>query len=96
MIYIRNENYVLRKVHDTFFFIDITDNYKNETCKLIETNEVGEFIWNALSTGNTIDNIAKALMGEIVEDISFEIIFEDVCSYITALENKDIIIRKEI
>ena len=96
MVYVRNENYVLRKVHDTFFFIDITDNYKDDTCKLIETNEIGEFIWNALSKENTIESIAKKLKIKIIEDISFEIILEDVRSYISVLENKNIVIGEKL
>lgn len=93
MFYERNSNYVLRKIHDTFFLIDITDNYNDEKCHLIETNEIGKFIWDSLGENNTIEQLTEALKNAITDEVPYILIYQDVTEYINILVEKGIVIR---
>lgn len=94
MFYERNSNYVLRRIHDSFFLIDITDNYNDEKCHLIEVNEIGSFIWGSLEENNTIEHLTEALKRVITEDVPYEVIYHDVNEYINMLVDKGIVIKE--
>ena len=84
-MYRQNKNVVIRKVHDTFFLIDITDNYMGDQCLLNEINEVGAFIWTELSDAKDIISIAEKLKVQLNEEIEFEVLYNDVKEYIQYL-----------
>lgn len=94
MFYERNSNYVLRKIHDSFFLIDITDSYNDEKCHLIEVNEIGSFIWKSLEENNTIEHLAEALKSAITDEVPYELIYQDVNEYINMLVDKGIVIKE--
>ena len=77
-IYARNANYVFREVHGSFFLIDITDNYIDGKCRIIELNEVGAFIWNSLENPSDARCITDKLLPLIVDDVNPEIVYNDV------------------
>lgn len=84
----KNEKIVLRKIHDSYFLIDISDKYNGDRCSLFEINETGVFIWNSISSEKEISDVAKELQNAIVDDIDFDIILSDASEYITELSEK--------
>lgn len=91
MLYSRNDSYVLRNIHDTYFFIDMTDNYADEKLVLTETNEIGAFIWHNLDGVNTVQDITQKLLEAIVDDIPYNVIYDDVNSCLLELSEKGIV-----
>lgn len=84
-MYRQNKNIVFRKIHDTFFLIDITDNYMGDQCLLNEINEVGAFIWSELSNVNDIGGVVEKLKVQLNEEVEFEVLYNDVKEYIQYL-----------
>lgn len=93
-MFYKNENVVIRRVHDMNFLINITDNYLDEKCCLYELNEIGLFIWNALDTDNNIKDITNKLIRLINDDVCFELVLQDVSDYLEILKMQGLI--KEI
>lgn len=90
MAFIRNKNIVLRNIHDTYFLIDITDNYQDDKCVIYEINEIGKFIWENID-GKTIENVAKKLHSIIIEKIEYQVVYNDVLEYVNILLEKNFI-----
>lgn len=88
---IKNKNIVLRDIHDSFFLIDITQNYLNDICNLYEINEIGVFIWNALESANSIKEIVDLLLQNIVDDVNYDEVYDDVEMYIKLLINSSFV-----
>lgn len=93
MFYQRNEIYVLRKIHDTYFFINITDKYNDDKCQLIETNEVGAFVWAQLEQPRAIKEIVYSLIKIVNEEVDFKEVYEDIRNYLEELNSKGIVYR---
>lgn len=74
----KNEDIILRKIHGSCFLIDITDNYKGDKCPIFEINETGEFIWNCIVGNKEVDELAKSLKEAIIDEVDYELIFNDV------------------
>ena len=82
-----NKNMVLRKIHDSFFLIDITQNYLNDRCTLYEVNEVGAFIWQQLEKGCEVSEIFSNIMSSIIlEDGSSDDVLNDLNDYLNILQ----------
>jgi hypothetical protein len=81
----KNENIVGRRVHDTFFLIDISENYANDKCTLFEVNDVGEFIWNQLDALANLPDIVDAIVERITDDVERSAISDDVTEFIHTL-----------
>lgn len=94
MFYQRNENYILRKIHDTYFFINITDKYNDDKCQLIETNDVGEFVWAQLEQPRDIEEIVHSLIEIVNEEVDFKEVYEDIKNYLEGLNSKGIVYRR--
>ena len=88
--YSRNTNYVLREVHDSFFLIDITDNYFNGKCKMLELNEIGAFIWNCIEKPSDAASVTDRLLSVIIGDVDPDEVFNDVEECLINFENKGI------
>ena len=84
----RNEKIVARKIHDSYFLIDITDNYSNNTCALYEMNETGMFIWNNIGEGSSIFELASQLKAIIIDDVIFQVLYDDVLEFIEWLDTR--------
>jgi hypothetical protein len=82
---IKNKNIVARQVHDTYFLIDITEDYLNDKCSLYETNEMGYFIWKQLDVSNNSTDITKAILSVIQDDVDYSMIYNDVDGFIHLL-----------
>lgn len=87
-MYKRNENIVLRQTGDTYFLVDITDNYLDSTCTLYETNEIGAFVWNVLEKNSKLDDIVQRLIEVIIDDVNYEDVYEDIKEYLRILVNE--------
>lgn len=96
MLVKRNDNIVMRNVHDTIFLIDITDNYMDEKGKLYEINNIGAYIWENIDGKTELDVITKNLMQELVEcNISFDTIYNDIKKYVYTMMNYGFIEKVE-
>lgn len=84
-MYERCKNIVLRNIHDTYFLIDITDNYMDDECVLNETNEVGVIIWRMLSKPIEIDEVVHELKKQLNGEIKDDILHSDIEEYIQYL-----------
>ena len=89
-----NENIVLRKIHGTYFLIDITDNYKEDKCSLYEINQTGTFLWENLANAKDSSELAALLKAAIIDDVDFEIIKNDVDDFVAALRERNFIISR--
>ena len=89
----KNENIVSRSIHGSFFLIDITDNYANDTCALYEINETGKFIWENINGNNSLKDIAQLLKSALIDDIAFDIIYNDVDEFVSYLIEKEYVMR---
>ncbi len=87
-MYVSNKEVVARKIHGSFFLIDITDNYSGDRCAIYEINETGMFLWENLSTQKTVDELVELLKAAIVDEVDYQIIFSDVMEFITTLVEK--------
>lgn len=90
MAFIRNKNIVLRNIHDTYFLIDITDNYQDDKCVIYEINEIGKFIWENINE-KTVEDVAKELHSIIIEEIEYQVVYNDVLEYVNILLEKNFI-----
>ena len=81
----KSPNIVARKIHNSFFLIDITDNYSGDKCSIYELNNTGMFIWNNINDGCSIDSLARALHEAIIDDVDYNVILNDVQEYINIL-----------
>lgn len=84
-MYIKNQDIVARKIHDSFFLINITDNYLDDKCRLYELNEIGYFIWNQLEDTGELSVIVDALKSNINGDVDYNVLLDDVKEYLDVL-----------
>lgn len=84
----KNKNIVKRNIHDSFFLIDITQNYLDEVCSIYELNEMGSYIWDLLDSNNTIEDIAKKILDILIDDIEPEVIHADVSQFIEQMASE--------
>lgn len=88
---IKNTNIVERKIHGSFFLIDISDNYAEDKCALYEINEVGSFIWNQIDGQKSIMDIAVELQKAIIDEIDIQILIDDIQEFIESLLAKQFV-----
>lgn len=92
-MFVSNKNAIARKICNSYFLIDITDNYSGDRCVLYEVNETGMFLWENLSAKKTADELTTLLKEAIVDDVSYQIIFSDVMEFIHTLTDKNFILE---
>ncbi len=86
---IKKENIVERKIHDTYFLIDISDKYLDDKCHLYEINEIGDFIWKQLGMSDTVSDIANALIELVSEEVDYYEVYKDIKDFIDILINEN-------
>lgn len=91
----RNSNYVLRQVHGSYFLIDITDNYEDGKCRIVETNEIGAFIWDSLEKCCYIKDVADKLLSVIIGEVNPEDICNDVKDFILYFADRGLVGKEE-
>ncbi len=92
----KNESVVIRDVHGSTFLIDISDNYSGDKCALYEINETGKFLWNNVETYNSIEALTDLLQQEIIDEVPYEILLNDVTDFIADLEAKQFVLEVAI
>ena len=92
---VKNKNIVMRTVHGSIFLIDISDNYVGDKCALHEINEVGKFIWECLDSNTTIEMLVNTLKDAIVDDVPYDVLYDDVKEYINDLSEKGFVLEEE-
>lgn len=85
---IKNGDVVLRTIHGSIFLIDIADNYSGDRCSLYEINETGRFLWDNIENNRTIDGLVSALQDAIIDEVSYDVLLNDVTEYINDLIEK--------
>lgn len=81
----KNSNIIARKIHDSFFLIDISDKYLNDKCALYEINETGMFIWNTIDGTQTIEKLVTLLDAIIIDDVDYQVLYNDVAEFTDSL-----------
>jgi len=81
----KNPKIVRRKIHDSYFLIDITQNYFDDSCMLYEINEIGDFIWEQLEQCNNIEDIVDKLFECLGNDVCREEVLKDIEEFIEIL-----------
>jgi len=92
-IFVKRNDLILRTIHDSYFVIDITDNYMDDKCVLYEINEVGAFIWERINGNNNVTVIVQDLFDAIVDDIDIQNIYSDTILFISELLQNGLIER---
>lgn len=87
----KNENIILRNIHDAYFLVDITDNFQDDKCTLYEINEIGKVIWDNINN-NGIDEITSIIYDLIVDDIDYSVIHDDVSNFIDLLIKNNFVV----
>lgn len=59
---VKNSDIVLRDIGGIYFLIDIKRRYNSGNRSLVEINDIGRLIWNALDTFEILDGIIKNVM----------------------------------
>lgn len=93
-MYRRNENIVARKIHKSYFLIDIADNYCGDRCALYEINQTGVFLWENLAEGKTLDELVQLLKAAIIDDVDYQILYSDVEDFIKTLTDKKFVLEE--
>lgn len=84
----KNENIIARQIHDSFFLIDIKQNYLDDKCSLYEINEMGYFIWNTLSSVKSEIEIVEIIKNEVGDNVDPALIADDVYSFLEILRGE--------
>lgn len=85
----KNENIVARKIHGSYFLVDISDNYSFDKCALYEINETGLFIWDSIIGTRSVEELAELLKEAIIEDLDIQVLHDDVKDFVDALAIKN-------
>ena len=89
--FLKNPKIVLRRIHNSFFLIDISDNYSNDSCSLFEINQIGAFIWDHIDGKRSADALTDIVVDAIVDDVDRQIIFDDVCEFVESLISRNFV-----
>lgn len=73
-----NSNILLRNIHDSYFLINITQNYLDDKCYLFELNDAGCYIWNQLKMNISIEKIAEFFYSDVQNEVSMDSIICDI------------------
>lgn len=84
MIY-KKDNIIARKIHDTFFLIDITQNYLEDKCILFQINEVGYWLWNTMTSISNVNELVESLYEKLDKKIDKNILTEDIRRFLDLL-----------
>jgi hypothetical protein len=81
--YIRNENFVYRKIEKETLLVPIKDNVGDMGC-IYNLNEVGAFIWEHLDGRKSLETIKENILDEF--DTSPDIAAEDLNDFLNQLK----------
>ncbi len=84
MGFLRADHVVGRQVHDSYFLIDITQNYFDEICHLYEINQVGQFVWERLPEMSA-ERICEELYTQVGGSVDYAEIQDDINGFLLQL-----------
>lgn len=82
---IQKKNIVKRKIHDSYFLIDIKQNYLDDKCYIYELNPMGNLIWDSVDKVSSLTELAQLVKNKIDDNISFQQIMEDTKHFVDIL-----------
>ena len=82
------ENFMLRKVADTFVVVPVGDAVADFN-GMINLNEAGAFLWQQLEKETTPDDVVKAMLDHY--DVDEAVAKADVDKFITELKSADLL-----
>lgn len=84
--YIQSEDIVMRKIGDSYFLIDIHQNYSTDNM-FLHINDIGGFIWEILGSAITVEGISEILLAKLSdrETCDRDEIIRDISSFIDLL-----------
>ena len=85
---IKNENIVLRRIHNSVFLIDIADNYSGDRCALYEINETGAFLWEQIDGRRTVEDAAHLLQEALADAVPFDVLLSDAQMFYEDLKSR--------
>ncbi len=85
MKFSKNQNIILRKVHGSFFLVNISDHYDRDRCILFELNHIGAFIWNSLDVPKSIEEVSIILQRELADPVELSVLENDVEQFVSEL-----------
>lgn len=88
-MYVKKRNIVKREIHEEIFLIDIRQNYLNDKCSIYELNPMGAYIWDSLERYSSPMEIAEEIFCNIIEDINYRDIFNDVTEFLWLLKKEN-------
>ena len=81
-IYVRNENFVFRRIEDETILVPIKNNV-GDLDSLFSMNRVGAFIWQNIDGNNSFSMIHELILGEF--DVDADMAESDLKKFITEL-----------
>lgn len=84
-VFRKNKYVVERKIHDSYFLIDISQNYFDDKCILYEINEIGVFIWDEIEKCKDIHDLVIKLIASIFDEVKYDDIYCDIDEFVNAL-----------
>lgn len=88
MKYRQRENIVTRTVYQTYFLINIEQNYLNDECIFYEVNEIGHFLWEQLKDEKSVEELTDELIAELSEAVVYDEILHDVQQFLDILRDR--------
>lgn len=85
MVIQKKEHIVPRKIHTSYFLIDISDHYHGDRCALYEINQTGMFLWEHMDGKCTDYDLAAALQAAIIDEVDPQALHEDVRGFVEML-----------
>lgn len=82
--YIRNPNFIFRKIVDETILVPIRQNVAELNC-IYSLNEVGSFLWQKLADPQDISSLHSAVLGEF--EASPDQVVEDIKLFLSELGN---------
>lgn len=84
----KNENVVVRRIHGSFFLIDISDNYSGDKCAIYEINETGLFLWGRIDGTRDADQLAALWQAALADQVDAQLLRDDVDAFIHSLADR--------
>lgn len=91
MIIKKNSKIVARKIHGSYFLVDISDNYSGDRCSIYEINETGMFIWNHIDDAGDIEGLTAALNNALITPVDHNLLRKDITEFVSVLESKNFV-----
>lgn len=90
--YVQHDAIVERRIHGTWYLIDIADRYEEDRAHLVRLNDSGYLAWNALTKPRCASEIAAELVRSSDGDVTYREALKDAKGFVGSLLAKGLII----